>query len=504
MSSFWDFVRNKLGGKPIEPPAQVPSKGYEQNLAYFRQSLGHPADLSMREFDVGKSHLKATVVYIEQIADKNKVAEQIILPLSSYAAMIDESFAGVAEARRLICAGDAKELLDLRQAEKLLLRGDALLLIRGYRPVIVCNVRAAVGRSVTTAEVETTIMGPKQAFVEQLPTNIALIRQKLRTASLRIESKVLGSETNTPVAMLYLKDVVPKQVLEELEQRLNRVEISEVLDVSYLAELLSISPFSPFPQAIYTERPDKVVGNLLEGRVALLVDGSPEALVLPAAFSDLLQSPGDYYARSSLALLLRVLRVLAFVTASSAPALYVAVITFDYELLPTDLIIPIASARSGLPFTPVQEALLMLLLVDILQEGAIRLPARIGQTLGVVGGLVLGQAVVQANLVSPLLLIVVASSVIGSFAMPNYQVNGLIRLLRYAFLLGGAIIGGAGVVLVWAALFIHMSSLTVLGVPYLRPLAPLRLGDLSDFIYRKPLRTREPEKASRLKGSPRG
>ncbi len=503
MSGLWQTIRNKLGGRPEEPPAEIPSKGYEQNLAYFKQSLGHPADLSMREFDVGRTHLRATVVYIEQIADKNKVAEQIILPLSSYAAMIDASFAGIAEVRRLICAGDAKELLDLRQAERLLLRGDALLLIKGYRPVIVCNVRAAVGRAVTTAEVETTILGPKQAFVEQLPTNVALIRQKLRTSRLRIKSKVLGSETNTPVVMLYLEGVAPSQMLEELEQRLNRIEVAEILDVSYLAELLSVSPLSPFPQAIYTERPDKVVGNLLEGRVALLADGSPEALVLPAAFSDLLQSPGDYYSRSSLALLLRTLRTLAFIVASTGPALYVAIITFDYELLPTDLIIPIATARSGLPFTPVQEALLMLLLVDILQEGAVRLPARIGQTLGVVGGLVLGQAVVQANLVSPLLLIVVAASVIGSFAMPNYQVNGLIRLLRYLFLLGGAVMGGAGVIFVWAALFIHMSSLTVLGVPYLRPLAPLRPSDMSDFIYRKPLRTQEPQRASRLGGNPR-
>lgn len=503
LADLWKMVKRAFGARSVkhELDPEVPSRGYEENLAYLRLSLGQPADLVVREFQIGGGDLRAAVLYLDQITDKSKVAEQILLPLSSYVGLIGKAATSATEARKFVVSGEAKESLCLRQSQRQLLLGNALLLIRGYRPVLICSAAAAIGRSVSAAEVETAILGPKSAFVEQLAVNIALIRQKLRTHRLRVESYCLGSETNTEVRLLYLEGVAPAQMLAEVQDRLSRVDVTEILDVSYLSEILGISPLSPFPQAIYTERPDKVVGNLLEGRVAILADGSPEALVLPAAFSDLFQAAGDYYMRPTTAFMLRVLRAIAFLLAAAGPAFYVAILTFDYELLPTDLTIPVATARSGLPFTPVQEALIMLFLVDVLQEGAIRLPARIGQTLGVVGGLVLGQAVIQANLISPLLLIVVASAVVSSFAMPNYQVNGLIRVLRYLFLLGASILGGAGLLFVVNAVLVHMSALTVLGVPYLRPVSPLRLADMSDFIYRKPYRDRSPASARRLKGS---
>ena len=274
--------------------------------------------------------------------------------------------------------------------------------------------------------------------------------------------------------------------IDATRARLNKLDIDELADVAHLSELVEVSPLSPFPQTIMTERPDKVAGNLLEGRTALLVDGSAEALVLPAAFSDLFQSPDDYYVRSLSALLLRVLRVLGFIFATTLPALYVILLSFNYEVLPTDLTVTVAEARAGIPFPPVAEAVFMLVLIDILQEGTTRLPSKIGQTVGVVGGFVLGQAVIQARLVSPLMIIVVAVAVIGSFAAPDYRLVDLIRLIRYATLLAAGVLSGFGVAAVWVMLLAHLGSLEVLGVPYLRPIAPLRLKSFSDFLYRRP------------------
>ena len=276
------------------------------------------------------------------------------------------------------------------------------------------------------------------------------------------------------------------------------MQVDELREASSLGGIIGVSPLSPFPQAIYTERPDRVAGNMLEGRVAILVDGSPEALILPVGFSDLFQSPADYYNHTFVAALMRILRILGFFLATTAPALYVAIITFNYELLPTDLVFSVAAARSGIPFTPIIEALAMVGIVDILQEGATRLPSKIGQTVGVVGGFVLGQAVIQARLVSPLLVIVVAVAVIGSFASPDYRISGLIRVLRYALLFGAATLSGIGIAAVWTAAIIHMSSIEILGVPYLRPIAPLRLSSLSDFISRKPYRQGNPDQSNRL------
>lgn len=488
MDNLWDKIKSLFGEAeaPDSQPPKIPLRGYQGNLDFLRDTFTKADDFTVRDFHLGGDGDKASVVYIKHIADPSRIAQEILIPLASF--LKGKSQAHMA--KELVASSDVKEINDLRQAESLLLDGWAMILISGQNPILGVVAHGNFGRAVTTAETETTIFGPKQAFIETLAINLALLRQKLKTSKLRAESFVIGSKMSTNVMFIYIDGVTPENIVTEARERLLQVDVDELLDSSYLEPLMGFSSLSPFPQALYTERPDRVAGNLLEGRVAILVDGSPEAMILPVGFSDLFQVAGDYYGRPPAVTLIRALRALAFFLATTLPALYVALVSYNYEILPTDLTIPVASFRTGIPFPPAIEVFLMLLIVDILQEGATRLPTKVGQTVGVVGGFVLGQAIIQAGLVSPLLLIAIAISLIGSFAMPNYRVIGLVRVLRYALLLGGSVLSGIGIMAVWVAIIIHMASIEILGVPYLRPVAPFRVGSMGDFIYRSPYKNK--------------
>lgn len=499
---LWEKLKQLLGGEGAQDVSQetIPLKGYDKDISHLKNCFGEAPDFVTREFKLGLNGSRAAVLYLKSLADESSVASDIVLPLSCVPAIVEAPRLEHQpnQAKYVLAASNISETHDLQKVIDVLVIGHTALLIDGLNAVITIDTRAQLGRSTTTAEIETTILGPKVAFVEGCEANLSLIRQRVRTPKLRVESFVFGKINTSRAFVLYVEDQATQEIVQELRERLQSVSVDELKEINYLESIIGISPYSPFPQAIYTERPDRVSGNLLEGRIAILLDGSPEALILPAGFSDLFQSPADYYNHSAVAALMRTLRVVGFFLATTSPAIYVAIIAYNYEVLPIDLAFSVASARAGIPFPPIIEALSMVAIVDILQEGATRLPSKIGQTVGVVGGFVLGQAVIQARLVSPLLVIVVALSVIGSFATPDYKVAGLIRLMRYALLLAGGALSGVGIAAVWAATAIHMASIEVLGVPYLRPLAPLRIKSLSDFVIRKPYRSNAPEQAKRL------
>lgn len=500
---WWEKVRTWLSGgdRPAQEAEGTPMRGYDHDLAYLEEHLGHAPDFAAREFRLGVQGSKIAALYLKSLADEASISNSIIMPLSSLAALLECTThkASMDTVRNLLSSGSLADVDDLARAMDRILLGETVLLIEGLTFALAVDTRASIGRTVAAPEIETTVFGPKVAFVESLETNLALIRQQVRAPTLRIETFDLGKRNPRRVMMLYLVDLATRETVAELRQRLKDIDVGSLLETEYLHSLIGISPWSPFPQAINTERPDRVTGNLLEGRIALLLDGSPEVMVLPTGFSDLFQSPGDYYEHHLVTTLMRTLRMAAFLLSTTLPALYVAITAYNYEVLPTDLLFAVASARAGIPFPPVIETVLMLVLVDILQEGALRIPSKIGQTVGVVGGFVLGQAVILARLVSPLLVIVVSVSVISSFATPDYRVVGLARLLRYTVLAAAAALSGIGIAAVWVAVVIHMASLEILGVPYLRPLAPLRLSSFSDFVFRKPYRSADPSQAKRLR-----
>ena len=262
--------------------------------------------------------------------------------------------------------GTVTEVDDRVKALDRILLGEALVLCDGHRAALAVDARAYRGRAIAHPEIETTVFGPKVAFVEDCGLNLSLVRQQIHTCALRMETLTLGKRNPRRLSMLYIDGLATEDTVGQLRRKLASIDVAGVLQANYLHSLLGVSPWSPFPQAIQSERPDRVAGNLLEGRIALFLDGSPEALILPMGFSDLFQSPADYYDHYTVATLMRSFRLLAFLIATTLPALYVAIITYNYEVLPTPLLFALATARAGIPFPPVIESVLMVLLVDIL------------------------------------------------------------------------------------------------------------------------------------------
>ena len=342
-------------------------------------------------------------------------------------------------------------------------------------------------RSVSNSENEVVLRGPQEAFTEPLRVNTALIRRRLRTDQLKFEEFILGRYTQTTVELVYLEGVANDNIIAEVRRRLDNIKnVDSILDGSCVEQYIEDAPFSVFPQLQYTERPDKVAASLLEGRVALVIDGSPNVLLLPLMFIQLLQSPEDYYNRVVSGTFMRWIRYMGLLIAATLPSLYVAITSYHPEMLPLSLLLSIATAREGVPFPAFVEALIMELSFELLREASIRLPGAIGNTIGIVGALVIGEAAVSAHLVAPQMVIVVAITAIGSFTVPSVEASYPIRLIRFPLMLLAAAFGLYGVMLGLLAVLVHLVNLRSFGFPYLEPLAPLKLNELRDVLVRAP------------------
>ena len=292
---------------------------------------------------------------------------------------------------------------------------------------------------------------------------------------------------------MYIDGLAHPPMVQEMLARLEKINVDSILESGYIEQLIQDRRWSPFPQIQNTERPDKVVANLLEGKVSILVDGTPFALIAPAVFSQFYQSPEDYYERFYIATLLRFIRIISITIALLLPSLYIAFSSFHPEMIPSRLVIAMAAGRSTVPFPSLVEALFMELAIEILREASVRLPGPIGPTIGIVGALVVGEAAVSAGLVSPVMVIIVAVTTIGSFASPSYSAAIAIRMLRFPVMLLAGMFGLYGIMLFLIVILIHLSSLKSFGVPYMSPLSPLNLKGMKDLFIRAPhhlLRTR--------------
>jgi spore germination protein KA len=313
-----------------------------------------------------------------------------------------------------------------------------------------------------------------------------MLRRKIRSPNLWIESRVIGTETQTKVAVAYVKGIASEDVVEEVQSRLDRIDIDGILESNYIEEFIQDKQFTAFPTVFNTERPDVVAGQLLEGRIAILVDGTPFALVVPALFTQFFQSPEDYYQRSDFASLIRGLRFLAFFLAVITPSFYIAITTFQQELLPTTLLFNLASQREGVPFPAFLEGLLMEIVFEILREASVRMPKTVGQSISIVGTLVVGQAAVEAGLVTAAMVIVVSITAISNFVMPSFNMGISARILRFFLMALGATFGLYGLFLGVILLVVRLCSLQSFGVPYMSPLAPVKWSDQKDTLFRVP------------------
>lgn len=364
--------------------------------------------------------------------------------------------------------------------------GNALIFADGHDEALICSTQGGEQRSIQEPSTQASFRGPRQGFTESLQTNISMIRRYIKNPNLWVEKMKKGSVTNTDIALMYIQGICDEKVLKEVKQRLEKIDIDSILESGYIEQLIEDETFTTFPTMYHTERPDVVAGNLLEGRFAIIVDGTPFVLIAPALFVQFFQSVEDYYSRFDIATSIRILRVLVFFISLVAPAVYVAATTFHQEMIPTELLVVIAAQRESVPFPAVVEALTMEVSFEILREAGFRLPRVVGSAVSIVGALVIGEAAVQAGIVSPAMVIIVALTAIASFATPAFAMAISARLIRFIFLIASAVMGFYGLILGIIMMFVHLCSLRSFGVPYMSPLAPFSSQGVKDTLFRVP------------------
>lgn len=462
-----------------------------ENLRQIRQELGNPMDLKVRELRNGDGKLVAAIVHLEGMVNDDVVYNQIVKVITWELRVLDGGLPPPKEAFRrlanqLISVTEVREDQDFNQMVLEIIAGDTVVLLDSVETALICGARGWEGRRVEEPQNEAVVRGPREGFTETLKTNVSLIRRRVKDPRLRFDPIQVGERTKTSVALAYIQDIASEELVREVTGRLKAIETDAVLESGYIEEFIEDSPWSPFPQMARTERPDVVASCLLEGRVAVLVDGTPFALIAPVVFFQLLMAAEDYYERWIIGTLVRLLRMTMFLISLFLPSLYVAVTTFHPELLPTTLVLSIAAQREGVPFPAFVEAIGMEIAFEMLREAGLRLPRTIGQAVSIVGALVIGEAAVSAGLVSPAMVIVVAATGIASFSAPAYNLAISARLLRFIVLVGAASLGLFGVGIVGALIMAHLASLRSFGVPYMSPLAPFHGSDLKDIFIRTP------------------
>ncbi|MCL5290415.1 MAG: spore germination protein [Firmicutes bacterium] len=467
------------------------STSLDSNLDTLKNILSHNNDVVFRRFRLGMGNqAEAAVIYVDGMIHKAIINNDIMKPLMLESRMAGNNTPGKGLLELIkdftISVSEVREARSMDKVVAGVLYGDAALLVDGLDTALVMDVKGWNSRAVEEPQSEILVRGPREGFTETLRVNTTLIRRRLRSPNLVFEDLSIGRVSHTGVIMVYLRGIASTDMVAEVRSRLQRINIDGILESGYLEEFIEDSPYSPFPQVAHTERPDRVAASLLEGRVAILTDGTPFALIVPAEFITFMQSPEDYYERYMLGTAIRWLRYFTFAMSLLLPSLYIAVTTFHQEMIPTRLIISLAAAREGVPFPAFVEALIMEFTFEALREAGIRLPRAVGQAVSIVGALVIGQAAVQAGVVSPLMVIVVAITGIASFLSPAFNMAIAIRFLRFPMMILAATLGLFGVMVGVLAILIHLSGLRSFGVPYLAPLAPFHPGNMKDVAVRAP------------------
>ncbi|MEK8128812.1 spore germination protein [Paenibacillus filicis] len=478
------FGRNKYHSAPSKenPLATYPlSESLQQNLAELNRLFSLTPDLIIRQFTIKQSRDPAALVYLDGLTDKNAINNNVLRPLQY------EEQSGEENGEFKVSVGQVQSLQTWQQIESCIFQGCSVLFIDGRMEAYSLTTQGWPQRAIEDPQLEASLKGAHQGFVETSSQNIALIRRYIPNRELKIKELTVGQRGRGTISILYLADVANPILLNRLEERIRQLDVDSIINTGELAEFIEDSPFSLFPQFILTERPDAASSQILQGRFVVVVDRSPSVLIAPVTFSSFFQSVDDYSMRWSMATFMRLLRLFAFFTAVFLPAFYIAVISFNFEIIPLKLLFTIGLFRGHVPFPPFVEAIIMELTLEMMREAGVRLPAPVGQTVGIVGGIVIGQAVVQAGLISNLMVIVVAFTAIASFILPNYDMVAAVRLTRFIMMLAASIFGMVGIVIGLMTMIGHLIKLESLGTPYGSPFAPVRFQDWKDGFVRLPL-----------------
>lgn len=467
------------------------SRDLRRNLDSLRKILGTSSDIIMREFSFGnRCQIDGAVIYIDGLTNKATIDDSIIKPLMYDSRLIFKDTYSETEnisniKKTLLSVGNVGQTAYINQIIDGCLSGDTILMINGSIEALIISSRGWETRGVQEPKTESVVRGPREGFSETLRTNTALLRRKIKHPDFTLESMEIGERTRTNVCIAYIKNLVNPQLIEEIRRRLKRIKTDAILESGYIEQFIEDAPFSIFPTVANSEKPDSVAAKLLEGRAAILVDGTPFVLTAPMVFIESFQSSEDYYSRPYFASLLRILRFLSYFISILAPSIYVALTTFHQELIPTPLLFTMAAAHEGVPFPAVVEAGLMMIVFEILREAGVRLPRPVGQAISIVGALVIGDAAVSAGLIGAPMVIVVSITAVASFVVAAQTDTSAI--LRFTLLILTGVMGAYGIAVGLLGLCVHLASLRSFGTPYLSPIAPLSPRDLKDVFVRAPI-----------------
>lgn len=447
----------------------------------INKELNDSPDLVFRVFR--KNEQKYVVIFISNIVQTELIEDFVLKPVQE----AKEDFERTEDIVNVLPLSQITLTNQLKEITLLLLRGSLYLYKEGEPFGIIGDVKKAEARALAQAETESLVYGPKISFTELLSTNINVLRNNIVDPNLVLEDITIGKRTGLQGKLIYIKDIADEENVNTLRQRINDLEIDHVQDSSILAQYIEDNSWTVFPQLITTELPDRLSIAILKGKVGVLMDRSPAAIYGPTTFFSFFESTEDIYMRWNMGTFLRLLRFVAiFLSVLLTPA-YVAVLTYHYEVIPSPLLVSLGQSRSNVPFPPIFEALLLEFIIEMLREAGARLPTKVGQTMGIVGGIVIGQAAVDAGFTSNILIIIIAISALGSFTAPSYVMGSAIRIIRFPIIVLAGLWGGIGIMLGFCFLLIHLLKLSTMGRPYLSPIYPFSWHDLRYSMLRFPL-----------------
>ncbi|SCZ01744.1 spore germination protein [Alkaliphilus peptidifermentans] len=463
------------------------------NIHIINSLLAKSYDLRFRYIDISTiPTTKSVVIYLESITDTNKLESTVIAPLMQgiVERCLDErvrfSASPYAIVKEILINSSIKVMEDISMIIDEVLVGKGILFIDGYSSAIIIDIAREADKKSTEPKTEKIINGPQEAFVEDIESNIYILRKRIKSKDFVIKELQIGEVNRSTVKVLYINNIADAKIVDELFSRLNTIKIDTIYGSASLKEYINDSPLNIFPTIYSTERPDRVEAMLLEGRVAIICDVCPIALVVPSVVSDFFSTPEEYYINFYFATFNRVIGYIGAFIVMFLPSIYISLTTFHQEMIPTSLALTLAGTRAGVPYPAFVEALMMELAFEALRQAGTRLPTHVGQAVSIVGALIIGQAAVEAGLVSPAVVIVVAITAIFSFTMPYNNFSMALRLTRFFNMALAAILGIYGVMTGGLLILLNLLSLRSFSVPLMAPFSPLNLEDMRDWVFRFP------------------
>ncbi|MCP1144890.1 spore germination protein [Lysinibacillus endophyticus] len=454
-----------------EQLTQELQNNFRKILKYF----SYTEDLATKEMIFDNKN--CTILFLDSMVNKEQLQTFVIAPILE---------AETREIDKVVEATEVQAVSSISEIGSKLMEGCCVILIEGREVAWTVSVAETTSRSIETPANERSIKSAHDGFVESIGTNLLLIRRRVKTPQLKVQSYTLGRQSNTKVNLVYLANLANSEMVEEIKRRVSSIDVDQLLSSGEIEEFIEDNPYSPFPQMLHTERPDRAVSYLTEGKVLLLVDGDPRVLIMPITFFAFYQASDDYNSRWMVGTFFRCIRFLSYIISICLPAIYIAIVSYHSEVLPIGILYSVRVSLENVPFHPFIEAFTMQIVLELLKEASIRLPTPIAQTIGIVGGVVIGTAVVEASFVSNTMVVIIGLTAISSFVAPVNEMGTSARLLGFPVMVAAAVLGFFGIAIVLMVIVMHLCKLETFGMPYFSPLAPLKEKDLKDTLIRMP------------------